>query len=60
MPSVAAMTVAVVQAMPLVVKTRLYGRVFAGEPIQQIPADRFAEGFTGELFALVRVDTSSR
>ena len=31
MPSAAAMTVAVVQAIPLVVKTRLYGAFVAGE-----------------------------
>ena len=56
MPSVAAMTVAVVQAMPLVVKTRLYG-AFSPVSFSVRSARTVApELLAGDLFALVGED----
>ena len=44
MPSDAAMTVAVVQAMPFVVNTRLYGARVAGEAAAQVLRARRRRG----------------
>ena len=53
MPSVAAITVDVVQAMPFCVKRRLYGLARAGQPVVEVGAHAFAELTAGQRLAAV-------